>query len=97
VGPHRFPILLSNGEDRARPDCPRSVPWAFVEPFRARAQDNHDQTLERLAQRGGLCPRELWAAAHDARLFSPEVKALTLDDAISWLLQTLATSAAAVS
>lgn len=41
--------------------CPRTVPWSFVEPHRAQAKRNHDQTLERLAQRGGLSPAEIVA------------------------------------
>lgn len=44
-------------------DC--SVPWSVVAPFEARAQRNHGgQTLERLADRGGLSPTELWCVVH---------------------------------
>lgn len=39
----------------------RSVPWAFVAPHAAQARANHDQTLERLAERGGLSACELVA------------------------------------
>ena len=42
-------------------ECPRSVPWAFVEPHERQALDNHDQTLQRLHDRGGLDPAELLA------------------------------------
>jgi hypothetical protein len=41
--------------------CPKVVPWDFVEPHREQAKRNHAQTLERLAQRGGLSPSELVA------------------------------------
>lgn len=41
--------------------CPHSVPWAFVEPHAEQAVENHDQTLERLAARGGLSPSEMVA------------------------------------
>lgn len=41
--------------------CPRSVPWEIVAPHEAQAKKNHDQTLKRLAQRGGLSPEELVA------------------------------------
>lgn len=64
----RFPVL--NQQSRPWPErlkMPRSVPWAFVEKFRAQAETNHDQTLERLAQRGGLAPEEMWLAAHGKR------------------------------
>jgi hypothetical protein len=51
----RFPILTS-----ARiVGFPESVPWSFVEPHRKRAMKNHSQTLERLAERGGLGWAEL--------------------------------------
>ena len=32
-----------------------SVPWELLAPFGAQAQANHSQSLERLAERGGLC------------------------------------------
>jgi hypothetical protein len=49
----RFPELCGTG--------PRSVPWSMVEPFELQAQDNHQQSLQRLAERGGLSPAELMA------------------------------------
>lgn len=36
------------------------VPWSFVEQGRKQAMINHDQTLERLADRGGLAWGELF-------------------------------------
>lgn len=30
------------------------IPWAMIAPHEKQAQLNHDQTLERLAERGGL-------------------------------------------
>lgn len=30
------------------------IPWAMIAPHEAQAQSNHSQSLERLAQRGGL-------------------------------------------
>ena len=50
----RFPVL----------DAGFSVPWRFVAPFEAQAERNHNQTLQRLAERGGLDPVELWAVMH---------------------------------
>lgn len=35
------------------------LPWWIFEPHRARIERYHGQTLERLAERGGLDPREL--------------------------------------
>lgn len=50
----RFPVL----------DAGFSVPWRLVAPFEAQAERNHNQTLQRLAGRGGLDPVELWAVMH---------------------------------
>jgi hypothetical protein len=44
-----------------------SVPWWFVEPHEAQALANHDQTLERLNERGGLSAGELWSVVHGKR------------------------------
>jgi hypothetical protein len=37
-----------------------SVPWSLVAPHEGQARNNHDQSLDRLAERGGLSPSELW-------------------------------------
>ncbi|MGY0793127.1 hypothetical protein ACW7BJ_27490 [Azospirillum argentinense] len=57
-----FPILFP-----ARPpaDAPLSIPWSLVAPHRAQAQISHGQTLESLAERGGLAPCELLAVLED--------------------------------
>ena len=34
------------------------IPWSLMEPGREQAMRNHNQTLERLAERGGLDPVE---------------------------------------
>ena len=65
---------------------PREVPWSFVETFRAQAERNHGQTLERLAERGGLCPEEMWLAAHGHRLFRVKIDE---DSAIEWLARSI--------
>jgi len=45
-----------------RPDHgPREIPWALIQPHERQAQKNHDQTLERLAERGGLSLQEMVA------------------------------------
>lgn len=53
----RFPVMVGVGGGF-------SVPWSLVEPFERQAQANHGQSLERLAERGGLSPFELWAVMH---------------------------------
>lgn len=64
-----FPILwphlrTERAELRAL-GCPRSVPWPLVAPHEAQAVRNHDQTLARLAQRGGLALQELIAVLEE--------------------------------
>lgn len=56
----RFPILEHYRYRGPR----RSIPWSIVEPHEAQARLNHGQSLERLAERGGLSVDELWAVMH---------------------------------
>jgi hypothetical protein len=59
----RFPIL----RDRSAPGRVASVPWLLVRPHEQQARANHaDQSLELLAERGGLSVEELWWVVHDA-------------------------------
>lgn len=53
-----FPILHPDEYGRSQLQCPRSIPWALIEPQDAQAHSNHGQSLERLAERGGLSPSE---------------------------------------
>lgn len=48
-----FPVLGSSGE---------RVPWSFVEKHAAQIVSNHAQSVERLAERGGLAWAELYHA-----------------------------------
>jgi hypothetical protein len=64
----QFPVLFQYFERKERPDCPRTVPWAMLAPHEAMAQSNHSQTLERLAERGGLGPSEIIAVLDGIRL-----------------------------
>jgi len=41
-----------------------SVPWAFIEPHNSNCEHNHSQSLERIAERGGLSPAEAWAVVN---------------------------------
>lgn len=42
-----------------------SVPWEAMEQHAAQARENHGQSLERLAARGGLGPAEAWFVVND--------------------------------
>lgn len=43
------------------------LPWALIAPHEAQAQANHSQSLERLAQRGGLSFCEAAAILEDRK------------------------------
>jgi hypothetical protein len=89
----RFPVLnQQNCRPQERKTMPRSVPWSLVEPWREQAQLNHGQTLERLAERGGLAPEELYAAAHQLGLRSLTDGSIGEQQAIDWIVATLAAS-----
>lgn len=49
-----------------REECPRRVPWSVLAPHEKQAMSNHGgQSLERLAERGGLSPKEMFAVIGD--------------------------------
>jgi len=58
----QFPIHPSDRKTIA------SVPWGLVAPFAERAARNHSQSLDRLAERGGLGLQELWCVLNDKDL-----------------------------
>lgn len=66
-----------------------TVAWSFVAPHEAQARINHRQSLERLAQRGGLDPAELWAVVHSVRFEDAPV----LEAAREWLAGVVAAEA----
>ena len=43
----------------------KAIPWELIEAHEDQAQHNHGQTLNRLAERGGLGPSEAWAIIND--------------------------------
>ena len=86
----RFPILAGTRralDELARLGCPRTVPWSFVAPHEGQALANHAQSLERLAQRGGLTPSELVAVVRGEELRA--VLARSDEVAIPMLLELL--------
>ncbi len=65
----KFPVLWSYTEiDNSVRDLVSHYPWDYVEKHRKRIESNHGQTLERLAERGGLHPGELYLAMMDCRV-----------------------------
>lgn len=53
-----------------------SIPWSVIAPFEKQAIANHNQTLERLAQRGGLGAGEALCVLRCIRLFTTEADAI---------------------
>lgn len=78
-----FPVMQIYAHDVKTPDmrysealeatkslnCIQSVPWVMVAPHAKQAEYNHSQTLEGLAQRGGLSPDELIAVLEDRKWY----------------------------
>lgn len=78
-----FPILRDR---RASSTGRRSVPWAWVAPHETQARRNHGgQTLERLAERGGLSPVELYCVVHAWPLSAILRREVTDDQAEAWI------------
>ena len=75
-----FPVMLTPRERKDFPDCPQFVAWEFVLPHNEQACLNHKQTLQRLAERGGLAPSELVAVLEDRKW-----KDMTMRDAVDAL------------
>ena len=66
----------------------REVPWNFVEPARKQIETNHGQTLERLAERGGLCWYELLCGLQRQKLdFKIKINNESCGDAVKQLLE----------
>lgn len=66
------------------------IPWAVLQCHEAQALRNHDQTLERLAERGGLDWFEAAAILEDktwrelSNLSLDEAKKIVLEHVASW-------------
>jgi hypothetical protein len=60
----RFPVSLGDQRSIWR-DAPDSIPWEAISAHESQARANHGQSLDALAQRGGLSPYELLAVLFD--------------------------------
>ena len=47
---------------------PKTIPFELLEPFRENIEKRHGQTLERLNERGGLSPGEIYLGIHNIGL-----------------------------
>jgi hypothetical protein len=83
-----YPVLFGQTEEfyearRTKTPYPCGVPYILVEGHDKQAQSNHFQTLERLSQRGGLSPLELWCVVNDKKWH--DKGDMTEAKAIEWL------------
>lgn len=65
-----------------------ALPWPMMAPHEKQAQRNHSQSLERLAERGGLSACEACAVLDDReyrRMTRPEAHARLKDLFIAWV------------
>lgn len=92
-----FPVLPPSppGPERlaaAGIPVPDSIPWAMIEPHAERAAANHgSQSLERLAERGGLDAGEIVAILRNwsFQLMTPEAAFKQLNEELArWLATT---------
>lgn len=65
--------------------CPRSIPWDLIAPHEEQAQINHSQSLQRLAERGGLSPLEMYCVMNHLRF--RDGKHFGEDNAIKYILE----------
>ncbi len=67
-----FPIMMDERkwETLNADQLPRQVPMKFMAQFRVRIMKTHSQTVERLAERGGMTPTEICAAMYDKGFFT---------------------------
>ncbi len=80
----QFPLILAQAERDM--GFPVSVPWFEVEKGRAQIQQNHGQTLERLAQRGGLDPLELYYGVSGRSLDIVAMRRERTETVLAWVL-----------
>lgn len=69
-----FKVLYGYGSGVSRDasiGIPRFIPWEVAETFREQAFRNHSQTLERLNERGGLSPLEMYSALTQTKFPRP--------------------------
>lgn len=82
-----FPVLFADRDWKRYPNCPRSVPWRLLATHDAQARRNHSQSLETLARRGGLDPREMRAVAEDREYDWGADRETSMNAAVAWLVE----------
>lgn len=83
-----FPVMKIGNRARKEleKDCPGEIPFSIIEKHRTFIKKVHSQTLERLSERGGLGPEELYYDLQELRMpFAGDSKMISLEKAIKWL------------
>lgn len=67
-----FRVMMTDDERKRRrrgkpASHPDWIPFGLLVPHRGQAKTNHDQTIERLNERGGLAVSELYCVLNDIR------------------------------
>lgn len=60
-----FKMMIHPQDKNRHPEWPKYLPMNFIKKFEERIRYNHSQTPEELHKRGGLTPREMYAAISD--------------------------------
>jgi hypothetical protein len=86
-----FPIQISWRDRELYAELPRRLPWAIWEPYRKQIERNHGgQTLERLVERHGLSPMELWCGITNRDLQPLFTNSMTHEETRDGILKRLA-------
>lgn len=70
-------------------ELPEAIPWSIVEPHEVWALKNHGQSLQRLAERGGLAAGEIRCVVEHRDLFSIKHGGEYEQEHIEWLMKCL--------
>jgi hypothetical protein len=78
-----FPVMMDQREweELNYHGIPKQLPMPFVKQFEDQLKKNHDQTVERLAERGGLHPTELCCAMYGMDIYKYFGKRTKIEDA----------------
>lgn len=86
-GERMFPVHPETR--RHYPNAPVSVPWRLLEPHEAWAELNHSQTLQRLAERGGLSAGEIRCVVEHRRWRTVKHDGGAEKEHVEWLIAWL--------
>lgn len=84
-----FPVLWQGTREHiallTRLGCPKSVPWSLVKEHESQCLANHHQSVQRLAERGGLSPEELVCVLRDLPYRFAHNTEISVKELLEWL------------